>query len=294
MDNLEDLLEMNEPETEGSEATEAIEEEAAGAEAREGSETEPQEETETPEETQPEQKEAPKKKVQTMEERARQAAGRRLREREAWARKDEREKFGAVIRSLEIKNPKTEQNFSSADEVEAYALELSKERIANGQGNDEDIRRVIREEIAKNQIPAEPLEAEQGEEQVPGRNQDIQAEVAKQLENIRRMDPEMTDLNAIIHSEAGERFKAYVRRGLNFEDAYTLAARDRLTNLQAGKAQEAARVQAASKDHLNATGKRGTGAAPVPPDVMRDFRELVPDATEEEIQRYYTQYLKNR
>jgi hypothetical protein len=291
MDNLEELFGMNEPETQGSEATEA---ETAGAEPQEGSEAEAQEETETPEETQPEQSEAPKKNVQTMEERARQAAGRRLREREAWARKDEREKLGAVIRSLEIKNPKTEKNFSSADEVEAYALELSKERVANGQGNDEDIRRVIREEIAKNRIPAEPPEEEQDDGQMPGRDRDIRAEVDKQLENIRRMDPEMTDLNAIICSEAGERFKAYVRKGLNFEDAYTLAAKDRLANLQAGKAQEAARVQAASKDHLNATGKRGTGAAPIPPEVMRDFREIVPDATDEEIQRYYTKYLKNR
>ena len=101
------------------------------------------------------------------------------------------------------------------------------------------------------------------------------------------MDPEMADLGCILRSENGERFRRYVRRGLSFTEAYKLAAEDRLVRLRAGQAAEAAMVRAASKDHLNATGTRGQGAASVPAEEMSMFRALLPGVSPEEIQRYY-------
>ena len=98
---------------------------------------------------------------------------------------------------------------------------------------------------------------------------------------------QLFDLGCILRSESGERFRRYVRRGLSFVEAYTLAARDRLNDIREGRAREAARVKAASKDHLNATSSTGLGALPVPGDEMALFRELMPDAAEAEIRRYY-------
>ena len=108
-----------------------------------------------------------------------------------------------------------------------------------------------------------------------------EGQVNAQLARIRAMDPEMRDLGAILRSDAGESFRRYVGMGLDFVDAYTLAARERL--------EEAARAKAAGKDHLSATTSRGRGALSVPAGEMAIIRALLPDATDEEIRRYYNQ-----
>ena len=130
-------------------------------------------------------------------------------------------------------------------------------------------------------------ELEREDPPLPVRTPTQDPRVTAELEEIRRMDPEMEDLGCILRSESGERFRRYVRRGLSFVEAYTLAARDRLNDIREGRAREAARVKAASKDHLNATSSTGLGALPVPGDEMALFRELMPDAAEAEIRRYY-------
>ena len=114
-------------------------------------------------------------------------------------------------------------------------------------------------------------------------------QVSAQLARIREMDPEMEDLGAILRSEAGDRFRQYVDMGLDFVDAYTLAARERLEELRTHRAEEAARAKAAGKDHLSATTSRGRGALSVPAGEMAIIRALLPDATDEEIRRYYNQ-----
>ncbi len=113
--------------------------------------------------------------------------------------------------------------------------------------------------------------------------------VRGQLEKIRGMDPEMTDLSAIISSEAGEEFRRYVNMGLDFVDAYTLAARERLQALRDRQAAEAGadRARAAGKGHLSATSARGRGEAGIPRAELSIIRALLPDVTDEEIRRYY-------
>ena len=114
-------------------------------------------------------------------------------------------------------------------------------------------------------------------------------QVNAQLARIRAMDPEMRDLGDILRSDAGESFRRYVGMGLDFVDAYTLAARERLEELRARRAEDAARAKAAGKDHLSATTSRGRGALSVPAGEMAIIRALLPDATDEEIRRYYNQ-----
>ncbi len=111
--------------------------------------------------------------------------------------------------------------------------------------------------------------------------------VLEQLARIRAMDPEMTDLGAILDSEAGESFRKYVGMGLDFVDAYTLAARERLWELRDRRMAENRRTKAAGKGHLSATSTRGRGGISVPAGEMAIIRALLPDATDEEIRRYY-------
>ena len=199
----------------------------------------PEAETPAPEQ------EGREKPVQTPQERARQAAGRRLRERTAAARSEARAEIEETLRKRGVVDPRTGRPLETLEDLEREAPD------------------------------PEPLE---------------ESRVQAELEEIRRLDPEMEDLGCILRSEAGERFRRYVRRGLNFVEAYELAARDRLEGLRTLRSREAARLQAASKDHLAATATRGQGALPVPREELALYRELLPEATEAEIRRHYNTY----
>ncbi len=112
--------------------------------------------------------------------------------------------------------------------------------------------------------------------------------VREQLAQIKAMDPDMIDLGAIIASAAGEKFRKYVNMGLDFVDAYTLAARERLQEMNSRRAAEAVRAKTSGKDHLAATSTRGRGDVSVPKAELAIIRALLPDATDEEIRRYYS------
>ncbi len=135
-------------------------------------------------------------------------------------------------------------------------------------------------------LPAEDAGVRDGED--TARLQE-NAQVEVQLARIRAMDPEMTDLGAILRSEAGEKFRQYVDLGLDFVDAYSLAARERLGELRDKRTAEQLRTRNAGKGHLSATSTRGQGGVSVPAGELAIIRALLPDATDEEIRRYYNQ-----
>ncbi len=119
------------------------------------------------------------------------------------------------------------------------------------------------------------------------------AQVQRQLALIARMDPEMKDLGAVLRSAAGPKFREYVEMGLDFVDAYTLAARERLAGLREARLLEAARVRAAGKGHLTATRSRGGEAdLPVPQEELELFRALLPGVSDAEFRKYWNRSRK--
>ena len=223
---------------------------------------------ETAGETQENAEEAQKPPL-TVQERANQAEGRRIREREARAYQAARERDSEIVRGLGLTHPETNKPIETMEDLEAYAQESRSKRLAAGQGTEDDVRQVARQ----------VLRAEMRSASAPAENPEVQ----RQLAQIRAMDPAMTDLGAILRSEAGEKFRGYVAKGLDFVDAYTLAAKDRLASLQSNRAA----AKAGSKAHLNATKQQGVGALSVPSDQMELFRALNPGASDADIQRYY-------
>lgn len=205
----------------------------------------------------------------TVQERANQAEGRRIREREARAYQAARERDSEIVRGLGLTHPETNKPIETMEDLEAYAQESRSKRLAAGQGTEDDVRQVARQ-VLREEMRSAPAPAEN-------------PEVQRQLAQIRAMDPAMTDLGAILRSEAGEKFRGYVAKGLDFVDAYTLAAKDRLASLQSNRAA----AKAGSKAHLNATKQQGAGALSVPSDQMELFRALNPGASDADIQRYY-------
>lgn len=228
----------------------------------------------------------------SKEERARQAEGRRIREREARAREEgraaERAHFSEIVKRMGWTNPSTQKPITTVDEFEAYDRELTKSRFDAGNPTESDVRMVVQEEIAKSAAPrrAEPQAEPTGDPRIsPMEDQLIQAELAQ----LSAMDPDVKDLQSILTGPYGDKFRGYVAKGLSFVESYKLAAEEKLSQRRTGQAAEAARIKAASKDHLSATGARGQGALSVPADEMALFRELLPDAKPEEIQAYYNQ-----
>lgn len=222
---------------------------------------------------------------QSLEERSRQAEYRRRREdREARIREQARaeaiHEMDETLRSLGMPDPNTGEIVDSFDKLRAYDKRLSDARLAKGAGTAEDIRRIIREERSE-QTGNASAGAPAG--QKPGAEAPTDEDIAAELAEIRRMDPAVKDLRSILDSEVGPKFRSYVATGLNFVDAYTLAAKDRLEALRDSKAKEAAQVKAAGKDHMTSTQSRGQGMDPIPADEMAAYRIFFPDASDSEI-----------
>ena len=227
-----------------------------------------------------EQKEAPAEQTaeeQSKEERARQAFARRIREAEERGARAERERANALIAELDLDDPDNEgQKVSDLDKAAQYISRRRQERMTAGSPTEADIRHIVQEQLQQRQQPPVP----QGQLSPQDR-----AQVDRELAQIAKMDPAMKDLNAILTSDIGPAFRQYVSKGEDFVTSFYKAK-----ELQAQTQQQAAaaeKAKAASKGHLTSTKQQGEGALSVPAEDMAYFRELMPDATAEEIQKYY-------
>ena len=217
--------------------------------------------------------EAAQKEPMPPDQRARQAEGRRIREREARAYQAGLEEASRIIREAQIANPaKNGAAIDNLDELRAYNDSRREKRLQEGKPTASDIEHIVDRRISAMQQPQEtPLSAE-----------DQQA-VQQQLAEIRAMDPAMTGLPAILDSEAGPKFREYVALGLDFKDAYTLAAKGRLASIGANRSG----ARTGGKDHLSATRQQGSGGVDVPADEMVIMRALNPDMSDTELRQYY-------
>ena len=212
------------------------------------------------------------------EERARQAHGRRMREAEERGFQRgiaaARESMNANLRLMGGLEKPDGDRITTVDEFDAYVKQDSDNRVNTGRARGEDLRRIVREELQSAQQPIRQENQMSPEDR---------ATVDRQLAEIRQEDPEMRDLNAILQSDAGPKFRELVEKGLDFKDAYELAAKDRLASIRANRAG----AKGTGKDHLNATNQRGSGALDVPKEDMAYFRALIPEASDDEIRKYY-------
>ena len=182
------------------------------------------------------------------------------------ARSEERARISELVKRLGIEKSDG-STIDDLDALEAYEKAQSDDRIARGQANAEDIRRLAREAVQ------------------PGQTGSGDEEVQRQLDAIRDIDPEMTDLGAILNSDLGQDFKAEVEKGATFLQAYGKAVK--AANARAKGASASSAAKAASKEHLSSTSSRGEGALDVPSDELALFRELIPGATDKEIREFY-------
>ena len=134
-------------------------------------------------------------------------------------------------------------------------------------GNGANVRRIGQEPEQREQSPLD--------------RRVMPEEMRAQLAAIRELHPEMTDLSAILQSELGRDFREFVRRGMDYVDTYTLAARNWM-HMVSGDRERTRQGEEAPPPPRSAGGE-----SPVPPGVMAQFRNMAPDTAEEDIRKYY-------
>lgn len=241
-----------------------------------------QQKEQAPAEENTQQEAAQEPQEQSKDERAAQAAARREREererrREQRAYQQARTEMSNLLKELGIEK-EDGGTIESVEDLEAVAKARREERLNAGNPTGDDIKQIVREEIRSSQRQTQQTEQKAADSRL----------VQEQLAQIRAMDPAMTDLKTILESDAGPKFRAYVSKGLDFVDAYKLAAEGRLAGIKSNR--QGART--GGKDHLTSTKTAGSGDIDVPADEMAIFRELNPDMSEAEIRSFYNDYKK--
>lgn len=243
---------------------------------------------------------------QSREERARFAAQRRRAEREAEleqaraeARSAAREEMNELIRSLGIRDPgDAGRRIESVEDLEQYRRDSEARRVTAGlqDGNlkQEDLAAMVARHVAESE-PVKRLEqlarAEEARQRAAQAEQDRRL-VAEQLQQIHAMDDSISTVDDLMRMENAEAFGAYVRKGLDFVDAYILANRGRLAERQRAAAEQRAINAQGAKKHLSPPAARGAGAAEVPAEELAIYRALNPGVSESEIRKHYNKFVK--
>ena len=223
--------------------------------------------------------------VQTDEENARYAAMRR--KAEADAEKRMNAELDKSIASLGLTDPYTNKPITNHAEMQAYRQrfveEQRKEMQEKAGMSPEDYKRFV------DSLP-EVQAGKAAQQKVM--DLEIRAKIDSQMREIQMISPEIKSMEDLSKLDNFDKLYDMVGKGYELADAYKVLNYDRLT----AKAAEAAKQQALNsiggKNHLQPVTPRGQGTVPVPADVVAEYRALMPEATDAEIQAHYNKYAR--
>lgn len=241
--------------------------------------------------------------VQSIEERRRQAYGRRQREREA-----ERQAMTAAAQARVDavyadlfsgqENPFTHRPIRSEADFRAYRQALEKqERMqqmqaagvdpAALQGMVDEAVRPLREQMQRQTMETMSAEARS----VTAKAQEA---IRRGVESIRvKYGENVQSVEDILAMPTGGAFNEYVQKGLPLEDAFYLANRETLDRRRMEAARQAGIKQASGKRHMSPVPSAG-GDAPYTATAAQKamFRQINPNATDDEINAAYGEFYK--
>lgn len=291
--------EQTQTQQEGQDAGANEQEVAEPAQGAESAETGDDQQPQTQEKAQPEQPDA-----MPPEQRRQNAARRRKKELDnainaaiAKERAAADERMQALLKSAGIKSPYTGEVISSVEELKEYLASDRQKRIERdlkaGKLTMEALQEAARTALPEKQEPKEEQPDPQPED---GADTAVfQTQVQSELAEIAKLNPKVKSINDILQMETGQRFAQLVQNnGLSFLDAYKLANEDAIRQQTAAAAAQAAKTAAATKQHLQASTKRGAGAVTVPTGEMQVYRALFPHASDAEIQKMYNDRIGKR
>lgn len=223
--------------------------------------------------------------VQTDEENARYAAMRR--KAEADAEKRMNAELDKSIASLGLTDPYTNKPITNHAEMQAYRQrfveEQRKEMQEKAGMSPEDYQRFV------DSLP-EVQAGKAAQQKVM--DLEIRAKIDSQMREIQMISPEIKSMEDLSKLDNFNKLYDMVGRGYELADAYKVLNYDRLTAKTAEAAKQKALNSIGGKDHLQPATPRGQGAVPVPADVVAEYRALMPEATDAEIQAHYNKYAR--
>lgn len=195
----------------------------------------------------------------------------------------------SFVISLGLKNPlDNNKPITTFDELTEYRKQAEKAQLEkdfkDGKLTPEHIRKIVADEMKKPETKSNP-------EIPPEKAEAIRKEIDEQIKQISGIDPEIKTVQDLVASKEYPQIKEYFDKGLSLIEAYKLANMDKLV-LSAQAERQRALNLSGSKEHLKPQTTRGAGAVTVPPDVMSLYRELMPDATEADIQKHFNKTIK--
>lgn len=240
--------------------------------------------------------------AQTEQQRREHAARRRKEEQQQavdTAVAAERAKYDSQIKEIFDKanliNPETGKPIASLEELSAWrsaqAAKQLEADLKNGKLTPEGLQQVIDQNPVVQKVKQQQEEAEAQAEKA--RQAEMENKVQKELEEIRKMNPEIKGVGDLLNMPKSKEFYDLVKQGYSLEHAYKLTHYDQLIAQQAQKAQAQADVLARGKEHLTPTQVRGAGAVTVPNEELAIYRRMMPNASDAEIQAHYQKYKKS-
>lgn len=256
--------------------------------------------TETP--TEPETaEEAPEHHEQSAEERRRQAHGRRQREWEAERQamlNAAQARVDAVYAEMfrgQVNQHTGKPIQSEADYIAYRQAEEAKQRgdALRSAGVDPDALKGMVEEAVKplrQQVEQQKLQSMN--EMAKAVNRQAEAVIRQGVENIRtKYGAEVQSVQDILALPTGKAFAEYTKKGLSLEDAYYLANRESADKHRMAAAKQAGINQAAGKRHMRSP-EQAAGDLPytATAEEAAAYREMMPEATDAEINAAYAAY----
>ena len=129
-------------------------------------------------------------------------------------------------------------------------------------------------------------------QQARAAEQQAQAAIAAELAKISAVDPGVKTLEDIARMPTAAEFDRYVRMGNTLTDAFYLANRQEIDRWRAAAARQSAINQARGKQGLLSGAGDGAAGAGVPAEAAAAYRQIMPEATDEEIARAWASYQK--
>lgn len=256
------------------------------------------EEPEEQEVAQPAEDEGAGKPKQSKRENAKYAAARREAERErddalqdveariAQAREEAaKQAQEELLKEQGIENPYTNEMITSIEQYNQY-----KQMHAQKQ-HEQRLRDLDMDEDQYNQMVNDLPEVRQAREITESTRQaEMKAQVEAEIKQISQMNPSIQSVEDLVKDDKyDEIFKRIQTSNISLYDAYRLTHFDDISR-RTGRQQA---INQAGKSHMTSTVARGEGSVNVPGDVMSMFRQMVPNASDEQIAKFYNKQIQN-
>lgn len=104
---------------------------------------------------------------------------------------------------------------------------------------------------------------------------------------IQKLDASVKDITDVLKGAKGDEIYCLVQRGYGIADAYTLVHGEELQQQREARLRQALQNEFRGKEHLTDFASNGQEQPNVPPEIMAEFQRMLPNATKEQICRFY-------